>query len=458
MKGMFFRVKHLGEHKNSQKFRVQKVSEQNAITNVFRVEEPGTGQSFETNVRDYYARKYNVQLKYPELPLLLTRNGMFPMELTFSAPNERYKQPLQGPATADFIKFATSPAHVRSNHILENVKRLAHWTLAKPKEWGVTVSPRMLETPATILDAPPPIFKNGTERGVASGSWNLRGKVFLAPKAFRAWGMVYFPSPRRNVSDHDLDDFCRGLLNTLNLHGLQGPRGPPAILRGNPTGGSAETAIQDVIRKTDSIYSARPDLILFLLHQQTPPGLYKAYKQACECVFGIASQFMIAEKATSPRGQAQYFSNVAMKINAKLGGYNWEVSDPFLRQRKVMMLGADSTHPSPSELRREAPPPSYGCLVGSMDPACAFYSAVAVAQPATQELIAQETMSAMFKELLNRYVHKNGGQPNTIIFFRDGISDHQVEAFLNTEVKALKACRDELGLSFTLTVINCVKR
>ena len=455
---MFFRVKHLDAQRNSQKNRVQKLSEKNALTTVFRTEEPGTGQSYETNVRDYFARKYNIQLRYPELPLLVTRNGMFPMELTFSAPNERYKQPLQGSATADFIKFATSPAHVRQTHILENVKRLAHWTLAKPKEWGVTVSPKMLETPASILDAPSPNFKNTTERQVASGSWNLRGKVFLAPKAFRAWGLVYFPSARRSVSDRDLNEFCRSLFNTLSLHGLRGPDAPPAILRGNPAGGSAETAIQDVIRKTDSIYSAKPDLILFLLHQSTPPGLYKAYKQACECLFGIASQFMVAEKATSPRGQAQYLSNVAMKINAKLGGYNWDVSDPFLKQRKVMMLGADSTHPSPAELRREAPPPSYGCLVGSMDPACALYSAVAVAQPATQELIARETMSAMFKELLNRYVHKNGGQPNTIIFFRDGISDHQVEAFLDTEVKALQACRDELGLSFKLTVINCVKR
>ena len=316
----------------------------------------------------------------------------------------------------------------------------------------------MLETPATILDAPPPRFRNGPERQVASGSWNLRGKQFLAPQRFRAWALVYFPSPRRSVADREIEEFCRELHSALEGHGIMGPSSPPALLRGNAIGGDAEAIVQDAMRKTDSIFSARPELILFLVHQQSSPGLYKACKNVCECVFGIPSQFMVSEKAMSGRGRAQYLSNVAMKINAKLGGHNWNVADPFFQGKRVMILGADASHPSPAELRREIPPPSYGCLVGSLDPDCAFYSAVAVAQGATQELIAEDTMSAMFEELLRRYKSKNNSFPNTIIFLRDGISDNQVDAFLNTEVKALKDSRKRLGLSFSMTVVNCLKR
>ena len=119
---MYFCVRHLSDQKNSQKHRIKNLSEENAITKVFTVKDPATGQSHETTVKDYFLSKYNKQVRYPELPLLVTRDGMFPMELCFTAPNERYKEALQGNQTADFIKFATSPALVRKNQIMDNVK------------------------------------------------------------------------------------------------------------------------------------------------------------------------------------------------------------------------------------------------------------------------------------------------------------------------------------------------
>ena len=457
---MYFSVKHLSEAKNSQKRRIQRLSDLNALTMEFAVKDAGANQEQKTNVNDYFMKKYNIRLAYPQLPLLVTRDGMFPMELCFTSPNERYKQPLQGAETADFIKFATSPAFVREKQIIDNVKRLAHWTLAKPKEWGISVSPHMMETSAVVLPAPSPVYHgNDTERNTSRGSWNLKGRRFTQGQAFRAWGLIYFPGGRQQYSEQELEGFCQELHRSLEGHGLHGPNRPPAILRGNMVGGNAEAMIRDLLNKTDNIFQAKASMILAIVHQSTPPAVYKACKQVCECLYGVPSQFMIAEKAMNSRGRLQYLSNIAMKVNAKLGGFNWTIHDPiFQSNQKVMILGADSTHPSPAELRRETPPPSYGCLVGSLDQYCAQYSAVTAAQASTQELIGTETMSAMFGELLKRFQNKNNATPDRIFFFRDGVSDHQVAAFLGTEVEALKKVRSELGLRFTLTVINCVKR
>ena len=129
--------------------------------------------------------------------------------------------------------------------------------------------------------------------------------------------------------------------------------------------------------------------------------------------------------------------NIGLKVNLKLGGANSIVNMPPLKERSFMMLGGDSSHLSPGELRRMPPPPSYTALVASYDPQCVRYTAVATAQNATVELIG--TFKPMMKELLNRWQSKNNGSsPQSIIYWRDGIAESQLPAFMSTEVQALK--------------------
>ena len=178
--GIFFNVKHLNEVKNSRKIRAQRLNVQGARA-TFKQTNRETGDSVGTTVADYFRSRYSISLRYGDLPLLVSRDGMFPMELCFTARGERYKEVLQGKETADFIKFATSPAFVRAQQIAENVRRLRWHELDTPSSFGLSVETKMMEVEARLLPCPIPMYGAGTERNPPStGSWNLRGKQFLA--------------------------------------------------------------------------------------------------------------------------------------------------------------------------------------------------------------------------------------------------------------------------------------
>ncbi|MCJ1420408.1 hypothetical protein MMC32_006765 [Xylographa parallela] len=454
--GMFFVVRHLNAVRNTKKMRVQRLSPNGARETSFEELDRSSGQSATTTVESYFKRKYDIKLLYPNVPLLVCKDGMFPLELCYTPEGERYKEPLQGQETADFIKWATSPAFVRAQQIMDNVKRFAWHTLSIPASMGLSVSTSMLYVPGRALPAPDLVYGSGTSRGEASGGqWNLRGKQFLKAARFRSWGLMYLAGGSRQADDSTLQGFCKSLLNSLGTVGIGTPKGPPAFLRGNPQGDLKEE-VTELVRKTGGHFNTKPEMLFFLLHDKANPQIYKVLKSVCEVEFGIPSQVMIVEKALKDKGQMQYLGNIALKVNCKLGGMNSKVEEPLFRQARYMMLGGDSSHPSPGELRKSPPPPSFCALVASYDSSCTMYSAVATSQVSTVELIG--SFRPMLKELLRRYEKRNNDLPGAVIYWRDGISESQVPEFMEGEVKDLKATFNDLGQKVKITIINCVKR
>lgn len=188
----------------------------------------------------------------------------------------------------------------------------------------------------------------------------------------------------------------------------------------------------------------------------------------------LTSIVMVVDKAMSPRGQPQYLANIGLKINVKLGGINSTVSEPLFSKARWMLLGADTSHPSPAQLRMDPPPPTYAALSASWDRACCAYTAVATAQFSRQQTISD--FDVMATELLERFRAKNNGHyPERILFYRDGLSESQYSAIMAEEVEPLKgqressppsgscspvteACAALPGSRPKITAIVCVKR
>ena len=473
--GLFFTIKH--QRRNGQEplrpkaMRVKSVSPGDANSTSFERVHPTTNQKETISVAQYFKERYGITLTYPNLPLVISqRDDAFPLELCYTPEGERYQEALQGAETSDFIRACTTNARLRRTQIQDHLKRLGWHSQPLLQGFGIAVSTSELECRALLLPLPVPNFGSGSDVSVPrSGSFNLQGKRFKRPCTFKSWGLLYLGS---SVPDQRLQAFCRDLVRACSTVGMTPPSSPPAFLRGNPSG-VVKDMIGDLVRKTSAAFGTRmPDVLFILLHQGMDPSIYKAIKGLCE-VEGIVSQVMLVEKSVGAnRGLAQYTANIALKLNVKLGGMNWSMNEK-LYGPEVMFLGGDVSHPSPAELRRPDPPPSYCGLTASMDSACSLYTGIAGAQAPTQEFM--DPLGAMFDQVLRRFEKRNNRLPKHIIYWRDGLSDSQVAGFEESELKALLGkcnlkmrnsdlmlvvsdVRTTRGLNFKLTVINAIKR
>lgn len=166
-----------------------------------------------------------------------------------------------------------------------------------------------------------------------------------------------------------------------------------------------------------------------------------------------------------PQKQDQYFSNVALKLNTKLGGINHLVSGPYpekrqyhltygwtrvkldpqslkwLLKKKTMMVGIDVTHRSPGS---KDGTPSIAAVVASVDDSFVQFPASLRMQSSargekpkevrpkpstrfgiviTPSLQMVDHLKEMMVERLEHYKSKNKSLPERIFVFRDGVSE-----------------------------------
>jgi eukaryotic translation initiation factor 2C len=146
---------------------------------------------------------------------------------------------------------------------------------------------------------------------------------------------------------------------------------------------------------------------------------------------------MLVEKSLQGRSTQQYLANIGLKVNAKLGGVNSIIREPLFEKSRWMMMGGDTSHPSPGQLRMNPPPPSFAAVCGSYDKYCSKYTAVATAQGGKEQLISG--FEDLARELLRRFKEKNNGQmPDSIMYYRDGLSEGEFNQIMAVEAEPLR--------------------
>jgi len=337
--------------------------------------------------------------------------------------------------------------------------------------FGIKIGHQMAVVPGRLLKAPKVMYSRGAQQvDEERASWNLRSVRFakgmtidlsqFAVLIIKDGGRTEF-----SLSDPELATTVQGFMDMCQKCGMRVQGGKamgyiqanlPPKGREDPTRKAAINAIRSTIMTLP-----RPPKIMLVMLSNGDKHIYAGIKHLCDVWLDVHTVCVHSDKIRRQAGQLQYFANVALKFNMKLGGVNHNLDQEamtWLKQEPTMLVGMDVTHPGPGSLKGT---PSIAAIVASVDDELAQFPASLRIQETKKEMITG--LKDMMKERLESYQKSRNSLPKRIVVYRDGVSEGQYATVLREEMPEMKEAFRKFDTGSrpyrpTLTIVICGKR
>ncbi|KAF2874318.1 Piwi domain-containing protein [Massariosphaeria phaeospora] len=418
------------------------------------------GQSANVTVEQYFKQSYNITLASPAAPLVNygTRESpkWIPAELCFVLPGQLAKRLLLGDQTRKMITFAARRPFENAESIMGDglqvtkISPVSQGLNTHLTKFGIKVNPNLLTVHGRIL--PPPVLQYRAQTCTPSnGAWNLDTRQlgmnpFRVAKPLPLWNCLVINSGRDSIPGGppavkaNLELFRK----TLGTYGLNpGPVQNPAVvnLTFNDIQNKDIRKLQGLIDQALRQFKQKPKF-LFVILPNDNALVYDCVKYVCDIKNGITNVCNIGSKFSKEKGQVQYFANVALKFNQKLGGVNHSIQLEKLKplDPQTIVFGIDVTHPSPGSADSS---PSIAGVVASVDQQFAQYPASMRTQEGRKEMVTE--LEEMIIERLRLWQKRNQGRlPTKVIVYRDGVSEGQYPIVMQAEYPAFVKAFEKL--------------
>jgi eukaryotic translation initiation factor 2C len=431
-------------------------------TNVTFTKTDTNGKVTNPTIQTHFKSTYNINLVTPQAPLVNYGTSKdpkwIPAELCTIIPGQLAKRLLLGPQTSEMIRFAARRPHQNAESItgdglkVTKINPVANGLNTNLSAFGIKVDPNMITVPGRILNPPVLLYRGQSTCNPNNGAWNLDPRSLGQKPFYRAgklgsWNTLVINSGRDTIfggmpaTMQHLEAFRK----TLMTYGLDpDPVQKPAVINIAP--GDLQNknlaGIQNAIIQGLKSQLKAPPKFLFVLLPSDNATLYDSIKYVCDCKLGIPNICNIGQKFSKEKGQMQYFANVAMKFNQKLGGVNHTVELKKMAplDAQTILFGIDVTHPSPGSSDSA---PSIAGVVASVDATFSQYPASMRTQEGRKEMVTQ--LEEMIIERLKFWQERNQQKlPNKVIVYRDGVSEGQYRTVIEQEYPCFKKAFDKL--------------
>ncbi|EDN10395.1 hypothetical protein HCAG_06198 [Histoplasma mississippiense (nom. inval.)] len=397
------------------------------------------------SVYDYFKRNYpNVPELNNAFPVVNVgskeKPSYLPAEVCQVLPGQPANAKLSPNQTQNMIRFAVRrPVENATSIVTNGTKVLGVAPQLNPllAGMGLSLLPNLITVPGRVLESPTMVqYKGQNFKTPQAGNWNLQKVAFSQGSQLPPWTYLYFQGNRTNLEA--LSESIDRFVDMARLQGLAVPapsRPIPVIV---PHGQSPEDIPLDHFF-AEIRQQSRVRLVLVILPFESPQ-MYNHIKYRGDIKDGIHTICVVAEKFG--KNQPQYFANVALKFNLKLGGINHKLQPSklgIISEGKTMVVGIDVTHPAPGSLPTA---PSIAGMVASVDKFLAQWPAsIRLQHQAHAEMV--DDLDPMLQSRL-RYWQKNNSKslPENILIYRDGVSEGQYGKVLEEELPLLRnACK-----------------
>ncbi|THH09696.1 hypothetical protein EW145_g1836 [Phellinidium pouzarii] len=448
IRGVRISTTHLGHRKT-----VKKAAQLTARSHRFMWDEVNR----QVSVEEYFQIKYKLRLQHPDMPLIDVggqKSNLLPAEVCQILPGQPFRGKLTDEHTAQMILHACKPPNVNARSIVgPGLQSLVRWP----------------SSPGRILSSPRVMYNQKSQEVDQRASWNLRNVRFSRGAVLEKWAVLLIRDGNaraefQSTDDPELQKTIAGFSKMCVTSGMT-VRGQPRYIqaqlppknRDDPTRKAAIATIRT------SITSLKPkvDLLMVIL-SNGDKHIYSGIKHLCDVYLDVHTVCVHSEKIRKDKGQLQYFANVALKFNMKLGGVNHSL-DPesmqWLKQAPTMLVGMDVTHPGPGSLKGT---PSIAAVVASVDEHYAQFPASLRIQETRKEMIT--SLKEMMIERLDTFRERSkNALPQRVLVYRDGVSEGQYTTVVKEEMPAIiEAFRkyDQPGRPYRpkLSIVVCGKR
>lgn len=457
------RVRVYSEHRKNKdgkpirdEFCIEDVLNKDITEHTF-LEDAGKPTQKQLTVQQYWKNKYNIAPKigFPVIAMTKTvkvsapgakevkrEHIVIPIDQLRMLPNQRYAFKMDEKQTGLMVKFAATPPAERWKGIQNGVNMLNWGSDPYLKNYDLGISPTRTEVKARVLPTPDVTFSNGNIPGTQAGSgrWRIDGKKFATPntRPIMAWGVCVIQDPREAPDQAATAAFFKQFVQIYKGHGGQFANDMPVMVPGNLLRGGE--MITEVWNATGNKFKKNPEILFFVMPRKET-AMYRNIKKSCEVRYGVVSQCLQARHVKA--NQAQYISNVCMKVNAKLGGSTCRAASkampkiaPNHAKVPTMAIGVDVSHPPPGVTDQG----SMAAITMSMNQDLTRYAAHCATNGFRVEMVTQENINELanyVKSWMNNI--GKGALPSRVIYFRDGVSEGQYQHVIEQEIADLKA-------------------
>jgi eukaryotic translation initiation factor 2C len=304
------------------------------------------------SVLNYFKEKYNVDLKYPDLPCIKIgqKGSLIPLELCRVVDGQKKQGRLTGAQTQQMIRHTAIPAPDRMQKIMELIRKLHYESDPYVRDFGISIGSEMVTIKGRVLEPPAMMYgpKNRPGREIPrDGAWKITKKM-LEPVELKEWAVISYmhDPPRRggggryrgpdHLDDRGVGDLIHYLVEVGRERGVQ--------VNPNPCFVSIEKGFHGTDKLFKNLKGRYPNLQLIVVVLPVDgDDFYEEVKHCGDIVYGITTQCIKVEQASSDFSdwrKKETLVNLWLKINAKLGGttcaLDTSIKSPILKSPVII--------------------------------------------------------------------------------------------------------------------------